>query len=666
MYIAPQIHAYDLFLYDSNSHTWTVDRFLDDIEARYGQIDGVLLWATYPNLGVDERNEFDITFSDLPGGAAALRDVVIPAFHSRGVRVGMPYNPWDTGTEDASLPDSQIIAELAASIGFDFVNGDTMSCIPQGFWQASLAAGAPLSFQPEGGATIGSLAWTKNSWGEGWPKCRSGCPPVISAQKWVEPRHLTQIVDRWATDKTTVLQQAFFNGVGFVSWENVWGYWNGMSARDGEATRRVGKLLRFLAPFLVSPQWEPHAVLLGQSCPGVFASRWPSPAGAAFPSPSTAWTLVNTNREMNATWASVEVPCDSSVIFFDLYTGQLQQALEGRGASCGVNVSVESGGYAALLGVSSSDATGNSTLTDFLASMGALTHSRALASFSNSTSILPQTMQTRPPTPPLNNSTPPPGMASIPGNPAFLYACNGTEIEGEFTRYGDDVQFPWESLPTWIHSHTISIPPFFMDITPVTNAAYSAFLLETHYSPVDSHNFLKDWDGSYFRAGWAEKPVTWVSLEDAEAFCLAAGKRLPHDWEWQWAMQGPDGRAYPFSNKWDPSRVPPQGNARDRPAPMDVGSFLNGSSPFGVLDGVGLVWQMTDVFEDSHTRAALVRGGSYYRPLGSLWYFPNLYSSKTAGTLLSHNKLLLMDQSYDRHGAIGFRCVADAAASRGA
>jgi iron(II)-dependent oxidoreductase len=43
-------------------------------------------------------------------------------------------------------------------------------------------------------------------------------------------------------------------GIGFVPWENVWGVFNQLSDRDGEATRRVASLLRFAAPFLTSPE----------------------------------------------------------------------------------------------------------------------------------------------------------------------------------------------------------------------------------------------------------------------------------------------------------------------------------------------------------------------------------------------------------------------------
>jgi len=49
-----------------------------------------------------------------------------------------------------------------------------------------------------------------------------------------------------------------------------------------------------------------------------------------------------------------------------------------------------------------------------------------------------------------------------------------------------------------------------------------------------------------------------------------------------------------------------------------------GASPFGVMDMAGNVWQWTEQFVDEHTRADILRGGSYYQPQGSIWYFPKL------------------------------------------
>ena len=87
MFIGPQAHIYDKYLFGADAGIFTVDRFLDDLETRYGTIDWVLLWGTYTNLGVDERNQFQMAFEDVPGGVASWREVIVPAFHARGVRV---------------------------------------------------------------------------------------------------------------------------------------------------------------------------------------------------------------------------------------------------------------------------------------------------------------------------------------------------------------------------------------------------------------------------------------------------------------------------------------------------------------------------------------------------------------------------------------------------
>ncbi len=69
---------------------------------------------------------------------------------------------------------------------------------------------------------------------------------------------------------------------------------------------------------------------------------------------------------------------------------------------------------------------------------------------------------------------------------------------------------------------------------------------------------------------------------------------------------------------------------------------------------MGNVWQWTDEFTDEHTRAAIVRGGEYYQPQGSIWYFPQALRND------EHSKVLLMAPGYDRSGGVGFRCVRDA------
>ena len=88
-------------------------------------------------------------------------------------------------------------------------------------------------------------------------------------------------------------------------------------------------------------------------------------------------------------------------------------------------------------------------------------------------------------------------------------------------------------------------------------------------------------------AGWENKPVTWVSLEDARAYAAWAGKRLPHEWEWQYAAQGTDGRLYPWGNDLERQRGAAN---RTRDAicrgPSEVDAHPAGASPFGVMDMV--------------------------------------------------------------------------------
>jgi iron(II)-dependent oxidoreductase len=45
------------------------------------------------------------------------------------------------------------------------------------------------------------------------------------------------------------------------------------------------------------------------------------------------------------------------------------------------------------------------------------------------------------------------------------------------------------------------------------------------------------------------------------------------------------------------------------------------------MDMVGNVWQWTDEYVDEDTRSAVLRGGSYYQPQGSNWYFRKLIAT---------------------------------------
>jgi formylglycine-generating enzyme required for sulfatase activity len=275
-----------------------------------------------------------------------------------------------------------------------------------------------------------------------------------------------------------------------------------------------------------------------------------------------------------------------------------------------------------------------------------------LYSFSSEWTYLPQTLQEIKETEVAAKA--PAGTVYVPKNEQWNFSVSGVEIEGD-DAHGVDVQYPWESHPQREHSHTMSVGPFYMDRFPVTALNYSAFLEDTGFQPKDDYRWLKNWNGSHTPpAGVEDLPVTYISLDEARAFCKWRGARLPHSYEWQYAAQGNDGRMYPWGSKKDQSKFPVMGQMHDYPGPEPIGRYPDGASPFGVEGLVGNVWQYTDEFYDDHTRAVLLRGSSNYYPTGSHWYFPHALELNT------HNKYFLMDDRYERAGTVGFRCVVDA------
>jgi gamma-glutamyl hercynylcysteine S-oxide synthase len=646
-FIQPQMMVHDRYFYDPATRSYTVDKYLKDVNTRYGGIDSVLVWHTYSNIGIDDRNQFDM-FNDLPGGTEGVRKMV-EDFHRSGVRVLFPVMMWDQGTRAQGEPEWTALSKELASVGADGINGDTLDGVPRSFLTASDAIHHPLVLEPElGPASDEQINYNLMSWGY-W---NYGFVPAISRYKWLESRHMVNVCNRWAHNHTDDLQYAFFNGVGFESWENIWGIWNQLTPRDAEALRRIAAIERQYKDLLVSAAWEPH-VRTEQF--GIFASKWPQ-------GDRTLWTMVNRNH-YPATGVQLRLPVEPGAKYFDVWHGvEVVPTVDGKESL--LSFSMEADGFGAVLKVAAPSGEDR----DLLAEMKSLA-AQPLASYSAQWKTLLQSIVPIAETE--RAASAPPGMVRIPEGD-FTFRVNGIEIEGDDDE-GVDVQYPGEVSARRYHSIPMHMKSYWMDKYEVTNADFKKFMDATRHAPADSHNFLRDWKNGDYPTGWGNKPVTWVSREDAEAYAKWAGKRLPHEWEWQYAAQGIDGRRYPWGNcDWLASAGSPDGHTcpwgKDptaQPAPMpdkgrdmlpasDVDAHPAGASPFGVMDMVGNVWQWTDEFVDDHTRAGILRGGSHYQPQGSRWYFPQAY------LLSEHGKYLLMAPSLDRSGAVGFRCVKDA------
>ena len=299
------------------------------------------------------------------------------------------------------------------------------------------------------------------------------------------------------------LQQAFFNGAAYVSWENVWGWWNGIVPRDGEALRRCAAIERALGKQLSSPQWEPYMQhrAIRDLCQQVAGGA----CGCVDPGQSQSLPCLRTAVGHHAAMPGAH--------FYDLWHG-LELSPESTGSSAALSFAIEADGFGAVL---ETDAPLSKPMLDLLQQMQ---QAKPLESYSASWQTLPQTHGA-------DGSSPWPGttaanMIPIPAGD-YVFRVAGLEIEGN-NEEGVDVQYPWESSARRFHTQQMHIAPFRIDRYPVSNAEFKEFMTATSYHPADDHNFLRDWKDGTYPAGWAKKPVTWVSIEDARAYAKWAGK----------------------------------------------------------------------------------------------------------------------------------------------
>ena len=173
----------------------------------------------------------------------------------------------------------------------------------------------------------------------------------------------------------------------------------------------------------------------------------------------------------------------------------------------------------------------------------------------------------------------------------------------------------------------LALAAFRISRVPITNQQYQRFVLATRH-PAPGH-----WLDGQPTAGTEQFPVTYISWNDAQAFCAWAGVRLPSEAEWEKAARSEDGRWWPWGDALpDGTRChfngQAQGVAPASQSVLPVGTFPLGASAYGVLDLAGNVWEWTNSlfrrypYRPDDGRESLsapgtrvVRGGSYNHDL---------------------------------------------------
>lgn len=138
--------------------------------------------------------------------------------------------------------------------------------------------------------------------------------------------------------------------------------------------------------------------------------------------------------------------------------------------------------------------------------------------------------------------------------------------------------------------HRVDLPEFAIARVPITNAQYAFYVAETRVDPPDH------WRGGTPPKNKADHPVVSVSWHDAQGYCRWLSEktgrtvRLPTEAEWEKAARGDhDQRLYPWTDTWDDLHC--NSDEMDLGDTSPVGLFLNGASPYGVLDLSGNVWE---------------------------------------------------------------------------
>ncbi len=191
------------------------------------------------------------------------------------------------------------------------------------------------------------------------------------------------------------------------------------------------------------------------------------------------------------------------------------------------------------------------------------------------------------PEPPASAFTIPEDMLGVPG---------GAFVMGENDR-GEGDERP---------AHRVTVTPFLLDRTEVTNEAYgrcvAAGACRPHLAASAEKNHLGD--DRRFRS--PAQPITAVSQADAAAFCAWLGRRLPTEAEFERACRGRGDRRYP----WGDEPPTPELAVFSGDVSAPVGSRPAGAGPYGHLDLAGNVWEWSaDRYDPfAYTREGASRG----------------------------------------------------------
>ena len=220
------------------------------------------------------------------------------------------------------------------------------------------------------------------------------------------------------------------------------------------------------------------------------------------------------------------------------------------------------------------------------------------------------THQLRRGAPVLAAAAPPPAPPDAPGLPREVLVPGGPFTMGTSTE-------PW-ALDNERPAHVVRVPAFWLDTTPVTNAAYAQFIADGGYhdarwwtaagwdhrqrAELSAPLFWRREGNQWLRESFGvtapvvpDEPVLHVCWYEADAYARWAGRRLPTEAEWEKAARHDPAsgrsRRYPWGDADPAAELANLGQVHLRPAP--AGSYPAGAAPCGARQLIGDVWEWT-------------------------------------------------------------------------
>jgi formylglycine-generating enzyme required for sulfatase activity len=694
-YITHLMMTWDRRFYDYADGKSYLNEFLEKGKRLYGGTDVLGIWPTWPALGMDERNQWDM-FRDLPGGFAGLRRMS-DMCRTKGTRFFICYNPWDESTRSAES-HFEGMSNIIHEVGVDGVVLDCKGESSKELQEAADRARPGVIMYSEGMAVPRDM--------QGIPSGRVHnalyYPPMLNLVKFIKPDfaifRVTELTHERVRREFAV---AFFNGYGTEL--NIFS--PGSPEWVDEQYLFLGQTSRILrenTSNFINGCYTPLLPTLNDS---IFVNRWDysektvytvfslKPEGFDAP----LFEIEKTGKHFVDVFNHVELsPVErNGKYYIPVKTAAFDQSNLGtnnEGAVCAIaalpnilqlqlnddelSFSADAGDKIRIwAGMPSYDkeykeyctCDGKNTIRlletfphfegKFIVQVfnsGELLDERIVYIKPGTARRVSRTEQT--PT----VAKAPKGMVEIP---AGIFVCNSY-------RFGDSF-IPYPAPPTQ-PKEKVQMPRYFMDKYPVTNAEFKVFMDATAYQPADTANFLKHWNKGQIPKGMENFPVVYVAYEDAQAYAKWAGKRLPTEIEWQYAAQTSAGNEWPWKQKIPVRRVEEpvtntlsvwklEGIEEGRCNTGDgklyaVGSYPKGANPYGLHDLVGCVWQLTnDLYDNATYRYVMMKGGSYFRPSSSWWYVQG-----GPRELNYRQYLLRVSPGFERNATVGFRCVKDA------